>query len=206
MNRLTDFLKTIVSGGLMVLLPILLLCLLLAEMLQLVVALAAPIATLLREGGLEKVAHPLLVALVLLVGASFAIGLGMQSSAGRRLGRWLETVSLKRLPVYSALKRLTRGFAGTAEGETFLPALLEVEAGIQEIVYVVEESKDGLAAVMAPHAPTAFSGPVKIVDRGRLTLLDTNIGDLSRSLSHWGVGTVPLAARTISRQELRGKS
>ena len=104
----------------------------------------------------------------------------------------------KRLPVYAALKRLTRGFAGTEAGETFMPALLEIDAGIQEIVYVVEESEDGLAAVLVPHAPTAFSGPVKIVDRKRLTLLDTNIGDLSRSLSHWGVGTVPLATRKLS--------
>lgn len=172
----------------MVLLPVLLLCLLLAEMLQLVVALATPIAELLQEGGLEKAANPVLVALVLLTGTSFAIGLAMKSKAGRRFGHWIENATLKRLPVYAALKRLTRGFAGTEAGETFLPALLEIDAGIQEIVYVVEESEDGLAAVLVPHAPTAFSGPVKIVDRKRLTLLDTNIGDLSRSLSHWGGG------------------
>ena len=198
MKKLTEFLKATAAGGLMVLLPVLLLCLLLAEMLQLVVALASPIAELLKEGGLEKAANPLLVALVLLVGASFAIGLIMQSNAGRRIGQWVENVTLKRLTVYSALKRLTRGFGGTEEGETFLPALLEVGAGIQEIVYVVEESEDGMAAVLVPHAPTAFSGPVKLVDRKLLTLLDTNIGDLSRSLSHWGVGTAFLAARKIS--------
>lgn len=201
MNKLTAFLKTAAGGGLMVLLPVLLLCLLLAEMLQLVVALATPIAGLLQEGGLEKAANPVLVALVLLAGTSFAIGLAMKSKAGRRFGQWIENTTLKRLPVYAALKRLTRGFAGTEAGETFMPALLEIDAGIQEIVYLVEESEDGLAAVLVPHAPTAFSGPVKIVDRKRLTLLDTNIGDLSRSLSHWGVGTVPLAARTLTREK-----
>jgi uncharacterized membrane protein len=200
-NKLTAFLKTAAGGGLMVLLPVLLLCLLLAEMLQLVVALATPIAGLLQEGGLEKAANPVLVALVLLAGTSFAIGLAMKSKAGRRFGQWIENTTLKRLPVYAALKRLTRGFAGTEAGETFMPALLEIDAGIQEIVYLVEESEDGLAAVLVPHAPTAFSGPVKIVDRKRLTLLDTNIGDLSRSLSHWGVGTVPLAARTLTREK-----
>ncbi len=198
MKKLPEFLKATAAGGLMVLLPVLLLCLLLAEMLQLVVALASPIAEMLKEGGLEKVANPLLVALVLLVGASFAIGLVMQSNVGRRIGQWFENATLKRLPVYSALKQLTRSFAGTEEGETFMPALLEVDDGIQEIVYLVEETPDGLAAVLVPHAPTAFSGPVKIVDRKRLTLLDTNIGELSRSLSHWGVGTASLAVRKIS--------
>jgi len=197
-NKLTEFLKTTAAGGLMVLLPVLLLCLLLAEILQLVVALATPIAVLLQEGGLEKAASPILVALALLAGASFIIGLIMQSRAGRRLGQWLEKVTVQRLPLYSALKRLTRGFAGTEEGETFLPALLETDTGIQEIVYVVETSADGLAAVMVPHAPAAFSGPVKIVAREHLTFLDTNVGDLSRTLSHWGVGAVPLAAQKIS--------
>ncbi len=198
MNKFTAFLKTAAGGGLMVLLPVLLLCLVLAQMLQLVVALATPIAELLQEGGLEKVASPVLVALVLLAGTSFAIGLVMQSNAGRRFGRWLERVTVKRVPIYGALKRVTRGFAGSKEGETFMPALLAIEDGMQEVVYLVEETDDGLAAVMVPHAPTAFSGPVKIVDRKRLTLLDTNIGDLSRALSHWGVGTASLAARKIS--------
>ena len=198
MNKLTEFLKTTAAGGLLVLLPVLLLCLVLAQMLQLVVTLATPIAGLLQEGGLDKVASPVLVALVLLAGVSFAIGLAMQTDIGRQFGQWIESATLKRLPVYAALKRLTRGFAGTEAGETFMPALLEIDAGIQEIVYVVEESEEGLAAVLVPHAPTAFSGPVKIVDRKRLTLLDTNIGDLSRSLSHWGVGTVLLATRKLS--------
>ena len=206
MEKLTRFFKKTVAGGLMVLLPVLLLCLLLAEMMQLVVALATPIAGLLAQGGLEKAANPVLVALVLLAAASFFIGLITQARTGRRFGRWIERGTVQRLPIYSALKRLTRGFAGTEEGETFLPALLEVDTGVQEVVYVVETSQDGLAAVLVPHAPTAFSGPVKIVDRERLTFLDTNIGDLSRYLSHWGVGTVPLAARTLAPQDMKGAS
>ncbi len=126
-EKIERFLKMTAAGGLMVLLPVLLLCLLLAEMLQLIVALANPIAGMLAEGGLEKAANPVLVALVLLVGASIVIGLAMQSGTGRQLGRWFERATLK-----------------------------------------------------------------------RLTLLDTNIGDLSRALSHWGVGTASLAAMKIS--------
>lgn len=87
-EKIERFLKMTAAGGLMVLLPVLLLCLLLAEMLQLIVALANPIAGMLAEGGLEKAANPVLVALVLLVGASIVIGLAMQSGTGRQLGRW----------------------------------------------------------------------------------------------------------------------
>jgi len=197
-SKPNGFFKNTIVGGILVLLPVLLLCLLLSEVLQLVVALATPIAELLQEGGLEKAANPVLVALLLLVGASFIIGIIMQSRIGRRFGQWLEKMTVQRLPIYSALKRLTRSFVGTEEGETFMPALFEVDAETQEVVYVVETSEDGLVAVMVPHAPAAFTGPVKIVARERLTFLDTNIGDLSRSLSHWGVGTVPLASKKFT--------
>jgi hypothetical protein len=80
-------------------------------------------------------------------------------------------------------------------------AMLEIDSGIQEIVYLVEETDDGLAAVLVPHAPTGFSGPVKIVDRKRLALLDTKIVDLSRALSHRGVGTVSLAACKLKEMD-----
>jgi hypothetical protein len=49
---------------------------------------------------------------------------------------------------------------------------------------------------MVPWAPTAFSGSVKVVSRDRVEMLDANIGDVSKVLSLWGVGT----------RELLGKS
>lgn len=51
MSKPNGFFKNTIVGGILVLLPVLLLCLLLSEVLQLVVALATPIAELLQEGG-----------------------------------------------------------------------------------------------------------------------------------------------------------
>ena len=60
MKQLLDFLKTTAMGGLFVLLPILLLYLLLAEALDLIVALATPIADLFPEGTFGKVELPVI--------------------------------------------------------------------------------------------------------------------------------------------------
>ena len=188
MRQLIEFLKTTALGGLFVLLPVLLVYLLLAEALELVVGLATPIANLFPAGTFNQARFPVVIALILIVGTSFLIGLALRSKAGRRLGGWLESATLCRLPGYKALKNLTRGFAGTRQEGAFRPALLISPGGERELAYVIEDHGDGQVTVLLPWSPTAFAGSVKIVDQGRIELLDVNLGDFTKVLSHWGVG------------------
>jgi len=60
-------------GGLFVLLPILLFYLMLSEALDMVVALATPIADLFPVGAFDKVEFPVIVGLILILGISFLI-------------------------------------------------------------------------------------------------------------------------------------
>jgi hypothetical protein len=88
---IVDFLKTTVMGGLFVLLPVLLLYMLLAEALQMVVALATPIVDLFPKGVLDRAEAPVLIALILIVAASFLLGLALRSASLSRLGDWIDT-------------------------------------------------------------------------------------------------------------------
>jgi uncharacterized membrane protein len=188
MKKLIAFLKTTAMGGLFVLLPVLLLYLLLSEALGLIVALATPIANLFPKGTFEEINHPVAMGLILIMFTSFLIGLALRSESGRRLGRWIERTVLDRLPVYKALKRLTTGFTETGKDGAFKTAVLNFPGGEREIVYIIEDHGNGYLTVLQPWAPTSFSGFVKIVHQDRLELLEANLGDVSRVLSHWGVG------------------
>ena len=188
MKQLLDFLKTTAMGGLFVLLPILLLYLLLAEALDLIVALATPIADLFPEGTFGKVEFPVIFGLVLILGLSFVIGLGLRAKIARRSGRWFERTVLDRLPAYNALKSLTTGFAEAGKAGAFKAAVLTSSDGDREFVYVIEDHGDEDLTVLVPWAPAAFAGSVKIVDRDRIKFLEANLGDVSRVLGHWGVG------------------
>jgi uncharacterized membrane protein len=196
MKRLSEFLKTTALGGLFVLLPILLLYLLLSEALDLIVALATPIADLFPQGTFEKVEFPVIVGLILILGVSFLIGFGLRSEKGRRLGRWIERTVLGRLPAYNALKRLTSGFAEAGKDGAFRAAVLTSSDGDREIVYVIEDHGDGSLTVLVPWAPAAFAGSVKIVVGDRISFLEANLGDVSRALGHWGVGVRELLTNT----------
>ena len=195
MKNIFEFIKTSLIGGLFVLLPLILLYLLLDEMLQLVVMLATPIADLFPEGTFERINAPVLIGLILIVGASFIFGLALRFMTLRRLGLWIEEKVLGRLPLYSAVKSLSRGLIGAKEDAAFRPAILTSSDDEKEIIYVIEEHGDGQATVLIPWAPASFAGSVKIVSRERIELLDASLGDTSRVLGHWGIGARELLGK-----------
>ena len=195
MRQLIEFLKTTALGGLFVLLPVLLLYLLLSEALDMIVALATPIADLFPKGTFDQIKSPVLMALILIVGVSFLIGLALRSESGRRLGGWIERTVFGHLPVYKALKSLTTGFAEAGKDGAFRPAVMISPNGDRELAYVIEDHGDGQATVLLPWVPTGFTGSVRIVNRESIDFLDANLGDVSRVLSHWGVGFQDLLAK-----------
>ena len=194
MQTFKEFFKTTILGGLFALLPILLFFLLLGEILGLVVGLATPIANLFPKGTFDQAKFPILLALILIVGASFLIGVCMRSSAGKRFWSWVEDNTIGRLPLYNALKTIFSGFTGKEGQASFKPALLKSSGG-EELAYLVEDHGNGRATIMIPWSPTPFAGSIKIVDMEMVQLLDTNLGDFTMVLSHWGVGTRNLSAK-----------
>jgi uncharacterized membrane protein len=127
MKRCSEFLKTTALGGLLVLVPVIVLYLLISEVLQIAVTLATPIADHFPK-----------------------IGLILRSEAGRRIIEWIEKNVFGRLPAYDALKGLTKSFVGSNEGVVFRPALLMTSEGERQPAYVVEEHGDRQLTLLVP--------------------------------------------------------
>ena len=188
MKSMVAFFKTCLIGGLFVLLPLLIFYLLFSELMGIVVALATPIADLFPKGTFDKLSNPVIVAILLLVGASFIFGLALRSQTLARFGASLEQTTLMRLPLYGAVRRLSRGLVGAEDGGIFKSGLLQGDDGTTELVYVVEEHADGRLTILMPFAPAGFAGSVKVVSAERVTTLSASVGDASRVIAHWGVG------------------
>ncbi len=188
MRTIAEFFRTCLLGGLVVLLPLLLFYLLFSELMGIIVALATPIADLFPEDTFGKLSDPLIVAILLLMGTSFIFGLALRSHKLARIGSLLEQTTLMRLPLYKAVKQLSKGLVGAESDKAFKSGLLEADDGTTELVYIIEEHSDGKLTILVPWAPAGFAGSVKVVSTGRVTPLDANIGDASRVLAHWGVG------------------
>jgi uncharacterized membrane protein len=183
-----EFFKTCLIGGLFVLLPLLLFYLLFSELMGIIVALATPIADLFPEGTFDKLSNPVIVAILLLIGASFIFGLALRSNRLARIGTQLEQATLMRLPLYDAVKQLSRGLIDAESDNAFKSGLLESDDGTSELVYIIEEHSDGKLTILVPWAPAGFAGSVKVVSAGRVTRLNVTVGDASKVVAHWGVG------------------
>ena len=203
MNNLISFIKLAAQGGLLVLLPILLLILLGMEIVDLVVGLATPIAGLFPAGTFVNPEHPVALAILLLFGASLLLGILMKSKAAARLGDWIQTKTVGRLPLYRFVKSLVAGLVGAEKAATFKPALLDAGNGRRDIVYVVEDLGNGDVTVLCPHAPTGFAGPVKIVPQAAIEFLDASLGDVSLVLNHMGLGGRELLNKNKQTEDSR---
>ena len=189
MKKITEFLKTTILGGLFVLLPVILVYLALSEVLDVLVAMATPIADLFFPGHFKESEFVVIIAIALLISLSFILGLIMLSDTGRRFGDWIERIILDKVPGYNAIKSLTKGFASSEEDSTFKPALLKSSDGEKEFVYIVEDVDDNNLAILVPWSPTPFAGSIKIIPKVRVEPLAVNMGKLTEVLSHWGVGS-----------------
>ena len=202
MKKILDFFKTTIVGGLFVLLPVILVYLALSEVIDVLVAMATPIADLFFPGKLEGIEFPALIALALLVGVSFILGLIMLSDTGRRFGNWIERIILGKLPAYNAIKSLTTGFASSQQESSFKPALLKSAEGNKEFAYIIEEHDDGNLTVMLPWAPTPFAGSIRIVPKDRVEPLAISMGQLTEALGHWGIGAKDLLIEKPANSKL----
>ena len=190
------FFTTIFKGGFLILLPLLLFFMLLTEIVEMVIGLATPLADLFPEGVFDDPQYPVALAIVLLLAASFVIGLAMKSSAAIRMGNWVEEKTIGKLPIYRFVKNLVEGLLGAEDKASFKPALIECGEGQREFCYIVEDHSDGELTVLVPWAPAAFAGSVKIVKKSQVKELDEGLGDASLVLNHLGLGACKLIKPT----------
>jgi uncharacterized membrane protein len=204
MKPIVEFLKSTFLGGLLVLLPLLLSWGLLAKAFDIVVKMATPIVHLLPRSILVETPRlKELVAVAVLVIASFVFGLLVRAAVFRNILNLIERRTFGRLPVYAALKGLVSEAVQPESVGGFKPAMLLLAEGMQRPAYVIEDHGDGNLTVFLPSAPPAFSGLVHVVSRDRVVFLDVTLVELIQSIARYGVGQRDLLKKR-KQNEARG--
>jgi uncharacterized membrane protein len=197
MQALKNFLKTTIVGGLLFLVPVILLLVILGHAMRLVGKIAAPIAAEFPSHEIAGVAIATVVAAVILLLFAFLAGLVARTDTGRRVMRWFEESLLGGLPQYRMMKTMAEGLAHVEDSRGIKPALVSIEGGWQ-IGYVLEEMHAGWVAVFLPQAPTPMSGNVMYMPVDRVRLLDMPIGEAMMLVKRLGVGS----ANALRRADL----
>ena len=195
MKAILEFFKTTVVGGLVVVIPLMILYLIFGELVDLLVGLTEPITKELPFPALINVIIATLIAIGVAILICFFTGLLVRTGWGGATRDWIENKILSRMPIYTMLKNLTRRFVSQS-GEHFAPAEVDLYGSDSRLLgLIVEALPDGRVAVFIPLAPTATVGQVYILPQERVQKLETSLGSVVNSVTQWGVGTSAMYQR-----------
>ena len=188
MHTLKSFLKATLVGGLLFLVPVVLLLVVLRHALAIATKLATPIAKALPATSALGVPMVTLVAIALLLVLALLAGLVARTRPGRRMTQWFEESLLGSLPQYRMVKSVAEGLTQIETGAGLQPVLVGSDEAWQ-LGYLIEELHDGWVAVFMPSAPTPMSGNVAYVSRDRIRILDLPMSDAIRIVKQLGTGS-----------------
>jgi uncharacterized membrane protein len=185
---LTGFLRATLVGGLLFLLPVVLIVIVLNHAMQLAVKVAKPISSLLPVEAVIGIRGETCLAVLLLILLSLGAGLVAQTKAGKRILSWSENSFLGGLPQYQVMKSMAEGLAHVESAESVHPALVSIEDGWQ-MGYLLEPLEKGWVAVFLPQAPTPMSGNVMYLPADRVRPLGITMVQAMAIVKHIGVGS-----------------
>ena len=189
MKTLIDFIVSRLVAGLLVLAPIYLAALLLLKAMKSLTAFVRPLAKLLPEW--LPADHILSLLLVLII--CLLIGITVRTRTGRAVWGRMENSLFQRIPGYTIVRSFTQQLAGETQGESWKPALAEIEEALVP-AFIIEELEDGLFTVFVPSVPTALSGAVYILSQDRVHRVNIPIAHVIKAVSRWGSGSKDLVA------------
>jgi uncharacterized membrane protein len=187
-SALLKLLKATIVGGLLFLLPLILVVLLLGHAMKLAAKVARPISQMVGLQGLLGPAGEEAFAILILVVISIIAGIVASTALGKAMMRWTENSFLGGLPQYRLMKSMAEGLAQieTADGAT--PALINVEDGWQ-LGYSLEQLQNGWVAVFVPQSPTPMSGNIMYLPAQRVRPLDIPMMEAMGIVKSMGVGS-----------------
>jgi uncharacterized membrane protein len=199
MKRLAAFVKATTLGGLFVVLPAAVVLVVTAKTVFGVREAVKAVMEKLTGEGSAAGNFPMMFAITIVVGLSFALGLLMISRRGQTMGTWIERTLLFKMPGYVAIRALVGGLSNASREGAVRPALLTLGEGSECFVLVTEDHGDGRLTIFIPGAPNASSGSVRIVRQNLVRILNVRITEISLALQQWGIG----AQKTLAKDEAR---
>jgi len=184
-----NFIKTTAIGGLIFLIPIVVLVMILKKAYGIMMMVAVPLDKLIPIEAVGGVALVNILAVICVFVACFFAGLVAKSKFGKNVFNMIDAKLVLFFPGYSYVKSLTSPLAGeTAEGKTLKPVIAKLDDQSQ-IAFEVERADDGTVVVYVPGAPDSRSGNVVYLPEDRVEPLDITFADVTKAWRQFGRGS-----------------
>jgi len=184
-------LTTTLIGGVVFLLPLIVVLYVLGQGLALAAHAVQPLVGLLPDKSIGGITFASLAALTLLLLLCFGAGLLARAAVGQAFSARFEDKLQTLYPRYSVIKAMSQGLHG-ALGKKVLKPVLATFDDNQLIGFDMERLDDGRVVLYVPGAPDAWSGSVLLVAPERVQPLDIDARDLAKALQGLGLSAAAL--------------
>ena len=197
MEKLREFVKSTLVGGLLVLLPVAIFVYALLWVFDLIVQAIAPLTKVVMKTSEHSGLVADIVAIGLLIWLCFLVGMFVRT----RLGRWgylaLEARLLKRAPGYSMIKETVTQFLDKDKKSPFSSVALARIFGNDTLVsvFITDTHEDGSYTVFMPTGPNPTSGNIYHLPAESVIPIDVPVEDTMRSIISCGAGSSILIAK-----------
>jgi uncharacterized membrane protein len=183
-RRLLHFIRTTLVGGILFLVPIVVLIVILDKALEFAHRFSDPLAA---RFPVLAVHTPILLATLLLVVVCFLLGLLARVGPAQMGVAWLEKTILSKLPGYAFLKGAGESVLGH-EGQAPYPVVLARIEDAWQFGFVIEKLAGGHLAVFVPDAPNPLSGSVYLMGPDRVRHTEIPVAAALKCLRQLGAG------------------
>lgn len=191
MKRSLKPFTTTLIGGVVFLLPLVVVIYVLGQGLALAARAVEPLVALLPQKNISGVALASVAALALLLALCFGAGLLARAAVGRAFAERFEARLQTLYPRYSVIKAMSQGLHG-ALGQRVLQPVMARFDDHELIAFDIERLDDGRVVLYLPGAPDAWSGSVVLVPADRVQPLAIDAAELAKALQGLGRGTAAL--------------
>lgn len=171
MEKQISFLKTTLLGGVIFLLPLVLLVTVLGKAVQIMMLVAEPLDRWIPVGSIGGIALVNLIAIIAVFLACFLAGFAAKSALGERVFQTIDK-KLLAIPGYAIFKERLAGNIGGDEIQSSLIPVMVTFIDRSEVGFEVARLSDTRVAIYLPMAPDPWSGNVIFVTEDQVEPLD----------------------------------
>lgn len=191
MNRLLRPFFTTLIGGVVFLLPLVVVLVVLGKGLALTTHAAQPLVAVLPDKSIGGVTLASATTLALLLLLCFGAGVLARAAVGRAFTASFEARLQALYPRYSVIKAMSQGLHGALGQRVLAPVLVSFD-DMQQFGFDIERLADGRVVVFLPGAPDTWSGSVVLMAADRVQPLDIDSTALTKALRGLGLGAAAL--------------
>jgi uncharacterized membrane protein len=164
MNRLLQNIKTTFLGGILFLVPLVVLVIFIEKGQTIIEKVSAPIVNNFPKIKILGIALQEVITILVVIFICFLVGLLAKTGNAKKLKHKLEDGLLSNIPGYSFMKNVNETMMGFESKEDLKVVLVPTDAGWQ-FAFLVEQINETNFAVFVPDAPNPWSGSVCFVNQ-----------------------------------------